>query len=364
MSKDYYKILGVEKSATQDDIKRAFRKLAHQYHPDKQGGDEAKFKELNEAYQVLGNEEKRKQFDQFGATFDQQGGFGGGMNWEDFMRQARGGGGFGNINFDLGGMDLGDIFGEVFGFGGSRGNTKKRAGEDIELDLQIDFKDSVFGIKKEFELYKTVKCDHCHGNTAEPGTPFVKCKTCDGKGKIIKMQRTFLGSFQTQAICGECGGEGKIPEKKCSKCKGMGIVKNKEAVSVEIPAGIENGMSLRVSGKGNAGKSGGKNGDLYVHVRIRPDKRFARHGNDILQREKINFVQATLGAKIEIETLDGKVELKIPEGTQPNTRFRLREKGVPYLNSSGRGDMYVEIEVEIPKRVSRKQRELLERFGE
>lgn len=363
MGKDYYKILGVDKSASSEDIKRAFRKLAHQYHPDKANGDEAKFKEINEAYQVIGNEEKRKQYDQFGSTFDQQGGFGGGANWEDFMKYARNGnGGFGGANFDFGGVDLGDIFGDLFGFGGGGRSKKKNRGEDIEMDVKLEFSEAAFGVKKEFELYKTVKCDHCKGNLAEPGTPIKTCSACGGSGVVVRLQRTFLGSFQTQSVCGECKGEGKIPEKKCTKCGGVGIIKNKEKVSVDIPAGIDNGATLRVGGAGNAGNYGGSNGDLYVRVRVIPDERFQRFGDDILHKEKIDFTQAILGTKIDVDTLDGAVELKIPDGTQPNTRFRLKNKGIPHLNSSGRGDMFVEVEVVIPKSISRKQRKLLEEF--
>jgi molecular chaperone DnaJ len=367
MSKDYYKILGVDKNANQEEIKRAFRKLAHEYHPDKPTGDEAKFKEINEAYQVIGNEEKRKKFDQFGSTFDQQGGFGGGAGWEDFMRQARGGGGFNGANFDFGGGDLGDILGDLFGFGGGGGRsrgTKKHKGDDIEVDVKIELKDAAFGIKKEFELYKNIKCEHCHGNMAEPGTPITTCKNCNGSGVVVQMQRTFIGSFQTQVACPECHGEGKKAEKKCTKCDGQGITKQKEIINVDIPAGVEDGMTLRVHGKGNAGSHGGANGDLFVRIRVKEDERFQRFGDDLLFKEKIDFTQAILGVKLDVETLDGVVELKIPEGTQPNTRFRLKNKGMGHLNSSGRGDMYVEIEVVIPKSVSRKQRQLLEGFDD
>lgn len=363
MGKDYYKILGVEKNASPDEIKQAFRKLAHQHHPDKQGGDEAKFKEINEAYQVLGNPEKRGQYDQFGATFDQQGGFGGGMGWEDFMSRARGGGGFNG--FDFGGIDLGDIFGDMFGFGGGgRDGRRKSRGSDIQVDFQIDFKESVFGVTKRIELYKAVKCDHCHGNMAEPGTKIVTCLSCDGKGRVTRVQRTFLGNFQTQSVCSDCNGEGKIAEKKCSQCRGQGIVNKKEEIEINVPAGIEAGSTIRFTGKGAAAPYGGSVGDLYVNIRVRKDKKFERRGNDILTKYTIPMKIAALGGEVDIETLEGVVSLKIPAGTQPNTQFRLKGKGVPQMHSSHRGDMYVEAEVEIPRHLSRRQRQLLEEFEE
>jgi molecular chaperone DnaJ len=360
MGKDYYKILGVEKNAGQEEIKKAFRKLAHKFHPDKDGGSEEKFKEINEAYQVLGNEGKRKQYDQFGATFDQQGGFGGGMNWEDFMRQARGGG-FGNVNFDLG-MDLGDIFGDLFGFGGTK--NRRQEAEDIEMELAITLVEAAFGLEKDVDLYKIIKCDHCVGSGAEPGTTVNTCKTCGGTGRVTRIQRTFIGSFQTSSVCPDCRGEGKIPEQRCRKCDGSGTMKGSEKIKIQIPGGVDNGTVLRVSGKGNAGAFGAPNGELYIRIRVKPDVRFSRHGDDLFTKRKINIVEASLGTKIEVDTLDGVIELKIPEGTQPLTKFRIKGKGMHRLNSGGRGDMYVEIEVEVPKRLSRRQRKLLEDFGE
>jgi len=360
MGKDYYKILNIEKSANQDEIKRAFRKLAHKYHPDKPDGDEAKFKEINEAYQVLGNAEKRSQYDQFGSTFDQQGGFGGGMNWEDFMKHARqGGGGFRNVNFDFG--DLGDMFGDIFGFGGGSSKRENR-GSDIQIDITIEFKEAVFGVKKQIELYKYNKCSHCHGNGAEPGTPIDTCKTCNGQGRVTKVQRTFLGAIQTASICPDCNGQGKKAQTPCSKCSGQGISKQNEMIEINIPAGIENGSTIRLSGKGNAAAHGGEEGDLYVNVFVKNDSEFERHGSDVIKHEKISFRQAALGDKIEVQTLDGAVDLKIPSGTQPNTKFRLRGKGIPILNGTGRGDLYVVAVVEVPKKLTRKQRKMLEEF--
>ncbi|MBT5337926.1 molecular chaperone DnaJ [Candidatus Falkowbacteria bacterium] len=359
MGKDYYKILGIDKSATQDEVKRAFRKLAHKHHPDKETGNEAKFKEINEAYQVLGKPEKRQQYDQYGTTFDQQGGFGGGMNWGDFMRQARSGGG-GGVKFDFGGLDLGDIFGDMFGFGGGSRSRQQSHGEDIQIDLQISFKDSVFGIKKQVELFKTVKCEHCNGNMAEPGTPIKTCTTCKGQGQVSKVQQTMLGAFQTASVCQECNGEGKKAEKPCTKCSGQGVARKKQSLELEIPAGIEGGSAIRLTGKGNAAPYGGHPGDLYVRVHVKAESRYRRHGNDIHVKESISFVQASLGDKIDVKTLDGELSLKIPAGTQPGTRFRVRDKGVTYLNSPGRGDLYVEVEVQVPKKLSRRQKRLLQ----
>jgi molecular chaperone DnaJ len=363
MSKDYYKVLGIEKNASPEEVKAAFRKLAHEYHPDKATGNEAKFKEINEAYQVLGNEKKRQQYDQYGSTFDQMGGFGGGANWEDFMSQARGG--QGGIKFDFGGMDIGDIFGDVFGFGGGgQQRSKKHQGQDIQVDFKIEFKEAVFGVKKEIELYKQVKCGHCHGNLAEPGTKIITCSVCHGAGQVNRVQNTFFGAFQTAVVCSACQGEGKKAEQACSKCRGLGVVKEKEKIEVQIPAGIEDGSTIRFTGKGEAGSYSGRAGDLYVQIKIKADERFERDGNDVYVREKISFAEAALGTKKDIITLDGEINLKIPAGTQPTTKFRLREKGIPEVHGSGRGDMYVIIEVEVPAKLSRRQKQILEEFDE
>ncbi len=361
MSKDYYKVLGVDKSASQDEVKKAFRKKAHEYHPDKAGGDEAKFKEINEAYQVLGNAEKRKQYDQFGATFDQQGGFGGGMNWEDFMRQARSGQAQG---FDFG-VDLGDIFGDLFGFGGGGSRRSRRArGRDIEISMTIDFKSAVFGMEKEIELYKNVKCDKCNGNGAEPGTKINTCPACNGKGQVAHIQRTILGNFQTVAACGACGGEGSKAEKDCSKCSGSGVIKEKKRIKINIPAGVRDGEVLKMGGEGEAGLRGTPAGDLYIVLRVKGDSRFERDGDDIRTEEYISFSQAALGDKIEVETIDGPVRLKIPEGTQTGKVFKLSGKGVPHLRGRGRGDHLARVIVRTPTKLTRKQKKLLEELGE
>lgn len=267
------------------------------------------------------------------------------------------------MNFDFGGIDLGDIFGDMFGGGrsarGARGGRRER-GADIQMDITLEFEEAVFGATKIVELYLDSACRHCHGNGAEPGAKINDCSACHGSGQITQAQRTFFGVFQTQAVCSSCEGRGKVPEKKCSICHGQGIVKEKNNIEIQIPAGIDNGAGIRLSGKGPAGRGG--SGDLYVNVRVKPSKEFERRGDDILVKIKISFKQAALGDAVEIKTMDGVVDLKIPAGTQPNTRFRLKGKGVPMLNSSGRGDMYVDVEVDVPTKLSRQQREALERF--
>jgi len=369
MPKDYYQILGVAKNATKDEIKKAFREKAHLYHPDKPSGDEKKFKEVNEAYQVLGNDQKRQQYDQYGSTFDQQGGFGGGMNWEDFMRQARQGGGatYSNVDFDMG--DLGDILGEMFGGGFGFGGASRRRktttrGRDIEVDLHLDFKEAVFGTDKIIELYKLIICDKCKGNGAEPGTKITECKTCQGQGSVRSVQRTILGNMQTLTTCPDCQGEGKTYEKACSKCQGQGRVKEKDKIEVKIPTGIDNGMTLKMSGQGEAGIKGGRSGDLYIHVHVKPNPEFKRQGDNILSSAEIDFTTAALGAKVPILTIDGEVNLKIPAGTQSGQVFRLRGKGASKFQRFGRGDHLVEIKVKIPKNLNKKQKELLEKLKE
>lgn len=352
MSKDYYKILGVEKNASAEDVKKAFRALAHKYHPDKQGGDEAKFKEINEAYQVLGDAQKRAQYDQFGSgAFDGSGGFGGGGF----------GGGFNGAGFDFSGAgfeDLGDLFGGMFGGGGGR--PRERRGQDIQIDVELTFHDAVFGMDKEISVTKHAACERCGGNGAEPGKGMKKCGTCDGNGVVIGVQRTILGAMQTKRTCETCHGSGEMPNTNCSTCHGQGIEKKRKTLTVHIPAGVEDGNVLRVRGEGEAIK-GGASGDLFVRIAVRPDHRFEREGSTIFSEKKIGFTQAALGCTVEVETVDGKVELKIPEGTQSMTEFRLRGKGVP--SSRGRGDHMVIIKVVTPHKLSREQKKMLETLG-
>lgn len=358
MSKDYYNILGIDRNASQEEIKKAFRKKAHEYHPDKKDGDEAKFKEVNEAYQVLGNPQKRKQYDQFGSAFEHGqagGGFSGFEGFRDFS-------GFTN-GFDVNMDDLGDMFGglgDIFGFssGRSQGRRQKR-GADIQTILEIDFMEAVFGAEKEVKLRKTVVCDKCKGNCAEPGSKIETCKNCGGSGRVNKIQRTILGNMQVQMTCSDCQGEGKHYSKKCTKCSGAGVCQETVNLKIKIPAGINNGETIRISEQGEAGLNGMPAGDLYVKVIVDNDSRFERDGYDIRTTKEIGFTQAILGDKIDIETVEGSVKLKIPEGTQSGTVFKLKGKGVPRLQGRGQGDHFVKIIVKTPKNLSKKQKEIL-----
>ncbi len=362
MGKDYYNILGVDKSADQAEIKKAFRKKAHKFHPDKAGGDEAKFKEVNEAYQVLGDQKKRSQYDQFGSAFENaqgQGGFSGFEGFRDFSGASNG---F-NVNMD----DLGDVFsgiGDIFGFGGGKGRQgRQRRGSDMQTVVTVSFEEAVFGIEKELHLQKKVKCDHCNGNLAEPGTKIIDCKKCNGTGRVNRVQRTILGNMQMEAVCEDCQGEGKSYEKKCTKCSGTGAVMDTVNIKVKIPAGIDDGESIRLSGKGEAGEKGAPDGDLYLRIRVNADPRFTRVGYDIRTRAEINFTQAALGDKIDIETIEGRVKLKIPAGTQSGTNFKLRAKGISRLRETGKGDHYVKVIVKTPKSLNKKQKELIKEFA-
>ncbi|MBL7058637.1 molecular chaperone DnaJ [Patescibacteria group bacterium] len=356
---DYYKTLDVEKGASQDEIKKAFRKKAHVYHPDKKGGDEAKFKEVNEAYQVLGDEKKRSQYDQFGPSFQHGQAGGGAGGSQDF-------GGFSQGGFTINMDDLGDAFSDFFG--GSRTNQRGRRGSDIETIVDIDFREAVFGTEKEINLTKNNQCGYCDGNGVEPGAKIDTCKPCNGSGRVTKIQRTILGQMQVQATCTTCGGDGKTYSQKCTKCSGIGATRGTSKINVKIPAGIDEGQSIRLNGQGEAGQQGAQNGDLYLLIKINSDPDFSREGDTVLSKEYINFSQAALGDKIEIKTVDGALKLKIPEGTQSGTQFRLRGKGVHRLNQRGmfsgiqniRGDHLVEVIVNTPTKLTRKQKKLLE----
>lgn len=353
MSKDYYKTLGVDKGASQEDIKKAFRKLAHQYHPDKAHGDEAKFKEANEAYQVLGDEKKRAQYDRFGSDFAQNGGMGGGFQGFE---------GFGDQGFNINMDDLGEMFGgfgDIFGFGGGR-SSKKKQGRDIQISATVSFLEAAFGVEKEIKLNKAITCDHCHGGGAEPGTEVEQCKTCHGTGRVIRVQRTMLGNIQTQATCPECQGEGKTFKVKCKKCAGHGVVKEIVTLKIKIPAGIDNGQSIRLNGQGEAGERGANPGDLYINVRVEPNRDFRREGFTVLSEVQIGFTMAALGGKIEVPTIDGVITLKIPDGTQSGKQFLLREHGIQKLNGRGRGDHIVTVVVKTPTSLNRAQRKALE----
>lgn len=357
-NKDYYEILGVKKDASNDEIKKAYRKLAQKYHPDKGGGkeEEAKFKEINEAYQVLSDPQKRSNYDQFGSAGPRMGG-GGAYDWSQFQ-QGFGGQGF-NVNFeDLGGF--GDIF-EMF-TGGSGRARRPQKGADIEAAVTIDFMDAVKGTEKEITLDKYDVCDRCKGNGAEPGSGTKTCGTCQGAGTVRQEQRTILGVIAQTVVCPTCKGSGKVPEKPCTKCKGEGRLKERKPFTVKIPAGIASGQTIRVEGKGEAANAGIKPGDLYLTVMVREDKRFHREGPDVLSEVKINFPQAALGTTVDVETVEGKVKLKVPAGTQSGKIFKLSDRGIKEVNRTHKGDHLVTIVVETPTKLSRKQKQLLEEF--
>ena len=362
MSKDYYDILGVGKNASADEIKNAFRKKAHEHHPDK-GGNAEKFKELNEAYQVLGNTEKRQRYDQFGAAAFSQGGGGfGGQGFSGFSGFQNGQAGF---DFE----DLGEMFGglgDIFGFGGSqrRGSSKRSSrGRDLEMVLQLDFIEAIFGAQKEINFSKNITCRHCSGQGHEPGAKVDTCQFCQGSGRITRVQRTILGNVQTAAECPHCSGEGRIYSQSCSKCGGAGIQQDSISLKVMIPAGINEGESIRLSGHGEAGQKGAAAGDLYLHIKIKAHRKFTRLSYDIKTEEVISFSQAALGDKIEVDTVRGPIKLKIPEGTQSGTVFRLKGKGVPKVQGHGQGDQLVKIVVKIPAGLNKKQKQILAELG-
>ena len=364
MAKDYYNRLGVSKTSSGEEIKKAFRKLAHEHHPDKQGGNAEKFKEINEAYQTLGNEQKRQQYDQFGQSFS-GGGPAGGQGFGGFQDLSRGnpfGQGFSSQGFNFGDFeDLEYVFGGLGDFvGGGRKSGKKSArGRDVEVELDVDFSEAVFGAEKVIDLQKDINCPECRGSGAEPGSKVSNCLHCGGRGRVQRVQQTIFGNMATETICPECQGEGKKIEKKCRHCHGEGISKGSEKIKINIPAGINDEQSLKLSGKGEVA-SKGTAGDLYLKIHIRPNKKFNRAGDDIRSEAHISIRQAALGDKIEVETVDGLVALRIPEGTQSHTQFRLREKGVPHLRGRGRGDHLVEVIVDIPKHLDRQQKKLIE----
>ena len=368
MSKDYYKILGVAKNTSSEEIRKAYYKLAHEHHPHK-GGDEAKMKEINEAYSVLGNMEKRQQYDQYGQTFEQaraQGGFSGFEGFRDFSDFAeafRQSGGANNNNFSFEFGDLGDIFGDLFGRGG-RTKTRRsgqRAGSDLRTEITLDFLEAIFGTQKTINYERAVVCANCKGEGAEPGSKVATCQNCGGTGQVLRSIGFGIG---LPSVCPQCQGEGKKAEKPCKQCHGQGTTSQKEIINVKIPAGIDSDQTIRLEGRGQAGAKGAEAGDLYVTVRVRPDPRFERDGDDILSQVEISFTQAALGGKIEIDTVDGKINLKIPEGTQSGKIFKLSGKGVPRLQGRGRGDYLVHVIVKTPTKLSRRQKELLKELEE
>ena len=361
---DYYKILGVDRNASDDEIKKAFRKLAHKYHPDKEGGDEKKFKEINQAYQVLSDKTKRQQYDQFGQTFDQAGaeqGFGGFSGFQGFGGNQEGFEEFFTQSGRTSGWE--DIFSDIFG-GGSRTGTRQKSGRDIQADVEISFEEMVKGTRRELKLYKSVVCPACNGSGGEPGSKEETCPECKGTGQIKKTTRSFFGTFTQVSVCPACRGKGKTFSQKCRRCGGDGRVKEYQNIEVEIPAGIQNGQTISLRGQGEAGELGAPAGDLYVTVRIKPHNKFARENDNIVSSEEITFSQAALGDKIEVETIGEKLKMKIPPGTQSGEVFRIKGRGIPHLDGRGKGDHLVKIIVKIPKHLSRKQKKLIKELGE
>ena len=359
MARDYYDILGVSKNASQDEIKKAFRKKARQYHPDvnKDNPKEAeeKFKEANEAYEVLSDETKKAQYDQFGHDAFKQGGGAGAGGFQG------GFGGFGGFGGGAGGFD--NIFDMFFG-GGGRGQQGPQKGNDLREDIDISFEDAAFGKSMDIEITRHEECDHCHGTGAEPGTKVDICPNCHGSGQETVIQNTPFGRMQSARTCSRCHGSGKNIEKPCTKCRGTGEMLAKRKIAIKIPPGVDNGSRLRVANEGEPGVLGGPKGDLYVYIYVRPHKEFERSGNDVISHVNISFAQAALGATVQVNTLDGKVELKIPEGTQTGTAFRVKGKGIPYLrNPKQRGDQHIVVTVQTPKKLTDAQRELLLRFA-
>lgn len=355
MAKDYYNILGVSRSASEDELKKAYRKLAHQYHPDKSGGNEAKFKEVNEAYQVLSDKTKRQQYDTYGRTFEGAPGPGAGA-----------GQGFGGFQWDFSGggfsgaEDISDMFGDFFGFGGAGRQAGREArGRDVEVALGITLEEAALGQGKEIHLRRHVSCARCAGSGAEPKSDIDTCKTCGGSGHVSKTVRTFFGTMAQTAVCSACHGRGKIPKYKCAECKGEGIRQVSDAFTLQIPAGIRDGETFRVAGKGEAAPYSGKVGDLYVTVRVVEHPRFKREGDHIHTELKIPFSLAVFGGTHEVGTLWGPIHLHIPAGVQSGTVIRAAGKGMP-KRGFGKGDLLVTVNVETPAKLSRKQKELLE----
>lgn len=363
--RDYYEILGVNKSATADEIKRAYRKLAMTHHPDKHGGDDAKFKEIGEAYEALKDPQKRAGYDQFGHAGAQGNPFGGGGG-------GAGGGYAGGNPFAGGGaagfegFDFSDILNQFMGgaAGGSGGGQRGPArGRDLQVNVTIDFMDAVTGVEKEINLSLDDTCEHCAGKGAEPGTKLKKCATCGGRGQVTTVRQTILGAIQQTVPCRTCAGRGEIPEKPCTICAGTGVHHRQRKFTLKIPAGIDNGATMRLSGQGAAPKGGGAKGDLYVEIRVRPDKRFERHGSNIHSEATIGMAAAALGTEISVETVTGEVTLKVPAGTQSGKAFKLSGRGMPVLNGRSSGDHLVTVTVETPTKLNAKQRALLEQFA-
>lgn len=370
MSKDYYETLGVTKAASQDDIKKAFRNLAHKYHPDKKGGDEKKFKEASEAYSVLGDDKKRAEYDAYGRVFSEgpstssgQGGMpfgagfsaeGGGFDFTDFVRRAGFGGNGVNMEFDLG-----DMFGDVFG-GRSTSSRQAVRGRDISIDVELSFSEGVFGAERRVLLSKTGLCNTCRGTGGKPGAPMKDCATCNGKGQVRETRRSFFGSMQTVRPCATCNGKGKVPSEKCDTCRGHGVVKKQEEIAIKIPAGIDDGEVIRMAGAGEA-VAGGTAGDLYVKVHVGKHPLFRKEGAHLVTEFPIKLTTALLGGEYTLKTLEGDITVKIPEGITHGEILRVRGKGVP-VGSGKRGDLLIKIKIDLPNKLSKGAKQLIEKL--
>lgn len=353
---DYYTILGLQKGASKDEVKKAFRKLAAQYHPDKKTGDEAKFKEISEAYAVLGDEKKKAEYDTYGHAFNGAGGGGsqgqgfGGFNWQDFQ-QGQGDG----SSFEF---NINDIFGDMFGGGGG---ARQQRGRDISMDIELSFTDAVFGTKRSVIVTKNNTCTHCTGTGAKKGTEFTTCSTCNGNGRVREQRQSIMGTFQTVRECNVCNGTGQIPKENCEHCKGQGVVRGEDDIEINIPAGIQNGEMIRMTGRGEATPHGTP-GDLYIKIHVKPHATITREGTTLLSQLHIKLSDALLGNTYTVVTLDGNVEIKVPEGIKHGELLRIKGKGVPQGNS--RGDFMVKILIDIPQKLSRKARKLIEELRE
>ncbi len=345
---DYYNILGVDKTATQEEIKKAYRKLAHQYHPDKKGGDENKFKEINEAYQILSSKEKRSKYDTFGNNFEGARSAGG-FDFNSFFQQGN----------DFNGIDLGDLFGDAFGFRGRKQESMNK-GRNIEVEMEISLFDTLNETKKDISLAKLIECQRCEGSGAEPGTKLKECFSCRGTGTVQQMRKTILGTITRNIVCPECKGEGRIPEKPCNVCKGEGRIEGEETIAINIPKGVDTGQVIKVLGKGESGKRGEQSGDLYIRILVKPHPLFERRGDDLYTQVPITFSQSVLGGEVDIKMIDNKnFSLKVPQSTESGKVLRIQGKGIPHFSSFGRGNLFVELFIATPKKLTKEQKMLL-----
>ncbi len=352
--KNYYEVLGVQKNADKDEIKKAFRKLAHKYHPDKKDGDENKFKEVNEAYGVLSDDKKRAEYDQYGKVFSGDGGQGGGpgegfggFDWSNFTQD-------GGAGFDF---DIGDIFSNIFGGGGRR--EQARRGRDISMDIELSFEESIFGVERKVLLNKISECDICNATGAAKGSEMTTCTTCNGKGSIKEARRSLVGTFMTTRVCDVCTGIGKVPKNPCADCHGAGVLKKEKEILISIPAGIDNGEMIRIPKNGEAIPHG-TSGDLYVKIHVKPHSMWKKEGTDLVTNLKVKLSDALLGTDYNLKTLEGDLTVKIPEGVTFGEILRIKGKGVPKDKSKHRGDMLIKINIELPRRLSRSAKKAVE----